>query len=136
MKGYAENAVCPRCHTYTQQRIVYHGGHVRRGERECLNCGTRFYVRDTERIQRGKTIKPDDGWLEVWASLDDAQLASTLFDYMWLAAKTPNSHFFRIAQLKAEAERRGKPELIQQAEARVAAAVAKKAAAKASAADE
>jgi hypothetical protein len=121
MKGYAENAVCPKCHTYTQQRIISYG------ERECLNCGTRFDLRDTERIQRGKTIKPDDGWAQVWAAFDDDRLEQTLYEYVWLAASTPNHHDSRIAQLKAEAERRGRPELIERAQVRVSAAVAKKA---------
>jgi hypothetical protein len=85
MKGFAENAVCPQCRTYTQQRIVSHG------ERECLNCGMRFNIRDTERIQHGKTIKPDDGWPQIWASLDDERLEGTLFDYLRLAASTPSS---------------------------------------------
>jgi hypothetical protein len=67
----------------------------------------------------------DDGWPQVCASLDDERLASTLFDYLWLVASTPNDHAGRIAQLKAEADRRGKPELIERAQARVTAAIAK-----------
>jgi hypothetical protein len=53
LKGYAENAVCPRCGTYTKQRIIA------RGLREC-DCGLRFKLADTERIQNGRLIKPND----------------------------------------------------------------------------
>lgn len=46
--GYADNAVCPRCRTYTLQLIV------ERGRRECTGCRCRhrFALRDTERIQK------------------------------------------------------------------------------------
>jgi ribosomal protein L37AE/L43A len=50
--GYAENAVCPKCETYTQQYIVV------RGIRKCLNCGEQFNLKDTERINHGRVIKP------------------------------------------------------------------------------
>jgi hypothetical protein len=52
MKGYAENAVCPRCKTYTKQRIIS------RGVREC-ECGHQFQLRDTNRIQHGRIIRPN-----------------------------------------------------------------------------
>lgn len=54
----------------------------------------------------------------VWKTFDDEHLESVLFDYLWLAANTPNGHAGRIAQLKREAERRGRPEIIERAEAR------------------
>lgn len=34
--GYDERKVCPKCQTYTLQRIV------RRGTRHCMNCDTEF----------------------------------------------------------------------------------------------
>lgn len=40
MRGFAENAVCPRCRTYTQQTVV------RRGRRRCF-CGREFDLKDT-----------------------------------------------------------------------------------------
>ena len=49
--GFAENAMCPRCRTYTRQRIVS------RGEREC-DCGERFKLKDTVRVQKGRVIRP------------------------------------------------------------------------------
>jgi hypothetical protein len=50
--GYRGNAVCPKCRTYTQQVIV------RRGVRQCLNCGIGFKLKDVERIQGDKIIRP------------------------------------------------------------------------------
>jgi hypothetical protein len=50
--GYREDATCPKCRTFTQQRIV------RRGERQCLNCKTEFRLKDVERIRGGKIIRP------------------------------------------------------------------------------
>ena len=63
---------------------------------------------------------PNDeaGFARVWAEFDDERLGSTLFDYLWLASTGPNSHAIRIAQLLAEAERRGKVELIERARER------------------
>lgn len=61
----------------------------------------------------------ENGFERVWRDLDDEHLESTLFEYLWLAANTPNGHAPRIAQLKREIERRGKPEMIERAEARV-----------------
>jgi hypothetical protein len=57
----------------------------------------------------------DDDLARVWAEFDDARLESALFEYLWLAVNTPNSHANRIGQLIAEAERRGKPELVESA---------------------
>ena len=57
----------------------------------------------------------DDDLARVWAEFDDAGLESTLFEYLWLAVNTPNSHANRIGQLIAEAERRGRPELVERA---------------------
>ena len=59
-----------------------------------------------------------DDLARVWAEFDDARLESTLFEYLWLAVNSPNSHANRIGQLIAEAERRGKPKLVESAKKR------------------
>jgi len=44
------------------------------------------------------------------------RVEETLYHYLWLAANTPNSHADRIAQLKAEALRRGRQDIIARAQ--------------------
>ncbi len=51
LPGWAENAVCPKCKTYTVQRIT------KRGVRRC-ECGTEFNLADVERISKGKSKLP------------------------------------------------------------------------------
>lgn len=51
IRGFAEDQVCPKCQTYTQQEIV------KRGIRKCLGCRTVFPIpnkRQREEIKRGK----------------------------------------------------------------------------------
>ena len=55
-------------------------------------------------------------WALVWASLSDERLEETFYHYLWLAVKTPNSHADRIAQLKSEAQRRGRQDIIVRAQ--------------------
>ena len=55
----------------------------------------------------------DHEWARVWASLSDELLEETLYHYEWLGMHTPNSHAGRIEQIKAEALRRGRPEIIE-----------------------
>jgi hypothetical protein len=50
-KGHNDNAVCPKCKTFTEQWIKA------RGVREC-GCGEVFQLKDVERVQNGKTIQP------------------------------------------------------------------------------
>ena len=57
----------------------------------------------------------DDGWKQVWAEMTDAELEDNLFTYLWLSLHTPNKHASRVAQLIQEAERRGKPEMVERA---------------------
>lgn len=57
----------------------------------------------------------DQEWTRVWAGMTDAELQDRLRDYLWLAANTPNGHANRIKQLIAEADRRGKPEMVERA---------------------
>lgn len=45
-KGFAQDAVCPACETYTQQEIVI------RGVRRCLGCKKVFNLKDTIRNGR------------------------------------------------------------------------------------
>ena len=58
-------------------------------------------------------LNDEAGFARVWAEFDDERLESTLFDYLWLAATGPDAHVGRIAQLRAEAERRSGAELIE-----------------------
>jgi len=62
-------------------------------------------ARDLSRVWREQTA---DGLLE-----------ETLYHYLWLATNGPNIHGDRIKSLVAEAERRGKPEIIGRALAKV-----------------
>lgn len=41
MRGHANDAVCPKCETYTEQTVV------RRGVRQCIGCRTVFNLKDT-----------------------------------------------------------------------------------------
>ena len=59
----------------------------------------------------------DDGWPAVWQTFGDARREETLFHYLWLAETGPNKGTHRIDQLIAEAERRGRPELVDRARA-------------------
>lgn len=61
----------------------------------------------------------DASFEQIWAELDDEHLEAILFEYLWLAANSPNGHAGRIGQLKREAERRGRADMIERAEARV-----------------
>jgi hypothetical protein len=42
-------------------------------------------------------------------------LEDRLFTYLWLSLNTINPHADRVAQLIQEAERRGKPEMVERA---------------------
>jgi hypothetical protein len=57
----------------------------------------------------------DDGWKQVWAEMTDAELEDHLFTYLWLSLHTINPHAGRVARLIQEAERRGKPEIVERA---------------------
>lgn len=60
----------------------------------------------------------DDGWKRVWAEITDAELEDRLFTYLWLARNTINPHANRLAQLIEEAERRGKPDMVERVRAK------------------
>jgi hypothetical protein len=57
----------------------------------------------------------DDGWPKVWADMSDDELRDRLRHYLFLAANSPLQHAKRIAQLVAEAEKRGKAEMVDEA---------------------
>jgi hypothetical protein len=54
----------------------------------------------------------DDGWPKVWAEMSDEELRDRLRHYLFLAANSPLKHAKRIAQLTAEADKRGKREIL------------------------
>jgi len=58
-------------------------------------------------------IPMPDNWLSVWAALSDEGLQKRLRYYLWLSMAVPDTHDRRVAQLMAEAQRRGKPEIIE-----------------------
>jgi hypothetical protein len=45
--------------------------------------------------------------------MTEAELEDALRRYLWLAANTPNTHASRVQQLITEAQRRGKPEMVE-----------------------
>ena len=57
----------------------------------------------------------DDGWKQVWAEMTNSELEDHLFTYLWLSLHTPNAHAGRVAQLVAEAERRGQAGMVERA---------------------
>lgn len=44
--GFAEDAVCPDCRTYTTQEILS------RGVRRCLGCRTEFKLKDVQTVRK------------------------------------------------------------------------------------
>jgi hypothetical protein len=54
----------------------------------------------------------DDGWPSVWAEMSDEELRDRLRHYLFLAANGPHQHAKRIAQLVAEADKRGRAEMV------------------------
>ena len=57
----------------------------------------------------------DDGWPKVWAEMSDEELRDRLRHYLFLAANGPLKHAKRVAQLVAEADKRGKAEMVDEA---------------------
>jgi hypothetical protein len=58
---------------------------------------------------------PDDPWLPVWSALSDESLEDRLRHYLWLSHVDPVMNQRRYEHLVAEAERRGKPEIVERA---------------------
>ena len=67
-------------------------------------CNGGFVQRAMGKYRNGN----DDGWPKVWAEMSDEELRDRLRHYLFLAATSPLQHPKRIAQLVAEAEKRGK----------------------------
>ena len=61
-----------------------------------------------------------DGQLPVWAALSDATLEKRLRQYLWQSKMGVLVYAGRLGQLIAEAERRGKPEIVESAQKWVA----------------
>ena len=59
-------------------------------------------------------------WLSVWAALSDESLEHRLRHYYWLSLGAPNLYKSRFALLVAEAMRRGKLDIINNAKEWVA----------------
>lgn len=59
---------------------------------------------------------PDDR-LSVWSALSDEGLEKRLRYYLWLSSVVPGAHQGRVEQLVAEAQRRGKTEMVDHAKA-------------------
>ncbi len=64
-----------------------------------------------------RSLSEDEQWARVWGEMTDAELEDRVRMYMWLAANTPNSHASRVAQLVAECNRRGKPDIVERVRA-------------------
>jgi hypothetical protein len=64
-------------------------------------------------VRETSTLIRDGGWKQVWAEMTDSELEDRLFTYLWLSFHTPNSHADRVAQLIAEAERRGQHGMVE-----------------------
>ena len=60
-------------------------------------------------------VQREDDWLPVWSALSDESLEQRLRHYLWIEKSAPRISLGRADQLKAEAERRGKPEIIERA---------------------
>src|SRR5262245_6785591 len=58
-----------------------------------------------------KPLTDEQEWERVWREMSDAELERSLRNYEWLAANTPNAHRRRLAQIRAEWERRLAPGL-------------------------
>ncbi len=56
-----------------------------------------------------------ESWLPVWAALSDESLEQRLRHYYWLSMSAPTLYQSRFALLSAEAMRRGKEEIIENA---------------------
>ena len=55
-----------------------------------------------------------------WVHMSDHDLENAARYYLWLSINFPDLHTERLREIIAEAERRGKPEILNQARASVA----------------
>jgi hypothetical protein len=56
----------------------------------------------------------DCGWPKIWGEMSDEELRDRPHHYLFLSANSPLQHAKRIAQLVAEADKRGKAEMLGQ----------------------
>jgi hypothetical protein len=68
-------------------------------------------------IRENPSLANLDGWCQVWMALSDNSLKDRLRRYYWLSTNAPNIYKTGFGLLVAEAERRGKPEIVEEAKA-------------------
>ena len=56
-------------------------------------------------------------WARSWVQMSDRDLESAARYYLWLSFNFPELHTERLQEIIAEADRRGKPEILNQARA-------------------
>jgi hypothetical protein len=66
-------------------------------------------------IRENPGLANPDGWFQVWMALSDDSLKQRLCHYYWLSTNAPNIYKTEFGLLVAEAERRGKPEIVEEA---------------------
>lgn len=60
-----------------------------------------------------------DDWTHKWGQMSDKDLESAARYYLWLATSFPDLQNRRLHEIIAEAGRRGKPEILEQARASI-----------------
>jgi hypothetical protein len=68
-------------------------------------------------IRENPSLANPDGWFLAWMALSDDSLKDRLRRYYWLSTNAPNIYKAGFGLLVAEAERRGKPEIVEEAKA-------------------
>jgi len=58
-------------------------------------------------------------WAQKWGQMSDKDLESAARYYLWLATSFPDLQNRRLHEIIAEASRRGKPEILDQARASI-----------------
>ena len=68
-------------------------------------------------VRENPGLANPDSWFLVWAALSDDSLKDRLRRYYWLCTNAPNIYKPLFRLLVAEAERRGKAEIVEEAKA-------------------
>lgn len=58
-------------------------------------------------------------WVQNWGRMSDGDLESAARYYLWLSVKFPELHTERLGEIVDEIQRRGKPEILHQAQASI-----------------
>ena len=58
-------------------------------------------------------------WTHSWGQMSDGDLEQAARYYLWLSVAFPDLHTERLAEIIAEVERRGRPDILAQARASV-----------------